>query len=341
MDSDVPRDLIPIVQCVGSSSDGSHVSRGGVDFFIAGVQLEPGATYAICDTGEHFLINPPPETLPVFVRSLGVEFDDYVLTTQEHAVGRKNHASTAIEGQWLRLSEDGSVAGSISSTPPTTDSVPTVRTPWFGYSVERQRVKDAYERFHKRVSEGKPPLNSGVVLYGPPGTGKTTMARQIAADLNLTAHEVDAPALLSKWVGEAEMRIAEAFETCRNSGSIMLIDEVETIGGVRDDSGSSSKTAHVLLTEISGIKDKKPVFIIATTNRIDLVDEAITRTGRLGLKVNIPLPRPKDRSEIISGLLDGVAIPPDLLEFFVAASEGRTSSDLAYDCGDLPPPNAN
>jgi len=122
----------------------------------------------------------------------------------------------------------------------------------------------------------------GVLLYGPPGTGKTLLAKAVANEANSNFISVKGPELLNKYVGESEKGVREVFEKARsNAPTVVFFDEIDSIAGERgrgmSDSGVGERVVSQLLTELDGIEELEDVVVVATTNRPDLIDNALLR----------------------------------------------------------------
>jgi len=144
----------------------------------------------------------------------------------------------------------------------------------------------------------------GILLYGPPGCGKTLVARALANECGVNFIPVKGPQLISKWVGESESNVRKLFKMARQSAPcIIFFDEIEalvTMRGMRTgDAGVSDKVTSQILTELDGIEDLKGVFILAATNRLELVDPALLRPGRFDELVYLPPPNVKAREKIL------------------------------------------
>lgn len=147
--------------------------------------------------------------------------------------------------------------------------------------------------------------SSGVILYGPPGCGKTLLARAIAHEANRAAFiSVKGPELLNKFLGESESAIRSVFRRARDSAPcIIFFDELDAICPRRSDDSSNAAASRVvnqLLTEMDGVVDRGRVFVIGATNRLELIDEAMLRPGRLDKKIKVPIPDQNGRIEILS-----------------------------------------
>ena len=126
---------------------------------------------------------------------------------------------------------------------------------------------------------------SGLLFYGPPGTGKTLLAKAIATECQMNFISVKGPELLNMYVGESEKNVREVFERAReNLPCIVFFDELDSLAPARGKGADSSQVMDrivaQLLTEIDGLGKKPGMFTIGATNRPDLLDSALLRTGR-------------------------------------------------------------
>jgi proteasome regulatory subunit len=145
----------------------------------------------------------------------------------------------------------------------------------------------------------------GVLLYGPPGTGKTMIAKALAAETNSTFIELVGSELVQKFIGEGAKLVKDLFEMARKRApSIIFIDEIDSIASRRVELGTggereAQRTFMQLLGEIDGFNALDNVKVIAATNRIDTLDEAIIRPGRLERHIEVGLPDRDGRIEIL------------------------------------------
>jgi proteasome regulatory subunit len=145
----------------------------------------------------------------------------------------------------------------------------------------------------------------GVLLYGPSGTGKTILAKAVAASTNATFMEVVGSELVQKFIGEGAKLVKEVFKMAREKApTIVFIDEIDSIAAERMDIGTSGerevhRTFTQLLAELDGFEHLGNVKVIGATNRIDILDKAIIRPGRLDRLIEVPLPDHDGRREIL------------------------------------------
>lgn len=146
---------------------------------------------------------------------------------------------------------------------------------------------------------------AGVLLWGPPGCGKTLVAKAVANESKANFISIKGPELLNKYVGESERAVRQVFERARSSvPCILFFDELDALVPKRDDSLSeaSSKVVNTLLTELDGLASRAGIYVVAATNRPDMIDPAMLRPGRLGTSVFVGLPTPDERVEILKAL---------------------------------------
>jgi 26S proteasome regulatory subunit T5 len=149
----------------------------------------------------------------------------------------------------------------------------------------------------------KPP--KGVLMYGPPGTGKTLLARACAAQTNSAYLKLAGPQLVQMFIGDGAKLVRDAFELAKEkSPAIIFIDELDAIGTKRFDSEKSGdrevqRTMLELLNQLDGFSSDDRIKVIAATNRIDILDPALLRSGRLDRKIEFPIPNEEARARII------------------------------------------
>lgn len=154
-----------------------------------------------------------------------------------------------------------------------------------------------YERYGARMPKG-------IILYGPPGTGKTLMARALASEAGVDFLAVSGSDFVQVYAGLGAGRIRSLFKQAKEKGKcVIFIDEIDAIGKRRDrglgGSDESDRTLNALLTEMSGFKGSEGIVVIAATNRLDTLDEALLRPGRFDRQIEIGLPDLKARYEIL------------------------------------------
>ncbi|MFX0081538.1 MAG: CDC48 family AAA ATPase [Candidatus Hodarchaeota archaeon] len=181
----------------------------------------------------------------------------------------------------------------------------------------------------------KPP--NGILLFGPPGTGKTLLAKALAHESEVNFISVKGPEFLSKWVGESEKAVRETFRKARAAAPcIIFFDEIDAIAGIRGRFASSQVTEQVvsqLLTEMDGLEGLKDVILLAATNRPDMLDPALLRSGRFGRHIDIPMPDKDARIEIFKIHLRNKPLASDVnINQLAHDLEGYTGADIQAIC---------
>lgn len=147
----------------------------------------------------------------------------------------------------------------------------------------------------------------GVLLYGPPGTGKTLLARAVAHHTDCTFIRVSGAELVQKYIGEGSRMVRELFVMAREAApSIIFMDEIDSIGSSRGDGGGSGggdsevqRTMLELLNQLDGFEPAQNIKVVMATNRIDILDSALLRPGRIDRKIEFPNPNLENRQSIM------------------------------------------
>mmetsp|Transcript_58080 Transcript_58080/g.136419 ORF Transcript_58080/g.136419 Transcript_58080/m.136419 type:complete len:360 (-) Transcript_58080:1382-2461(-) len=145
----------------------------------------------------------------------------------------------------------------------------------------------------------------GVLLHGPPGMGKTLLARACASQTNATFLKLAGPQLVQMYIGEGAGLIREAFTLAREKEpTIIFIDEIDAIGTKRFDSETNGdrevqRTMLELLNQLDGFSSNKNIKVITATNRVDILDSALLRSGRIDRKIEFPYPDKTSREKIL------------------------------------------
>lgn len=180
-------------------------------------------------------------------------------------------------------------------------------------------------------------IERGIILYGPPGTGKTLIAKALSNETKSKFFEVSGSEFVEKFVGVGAKRVRKLFENAKkNAPSIIFIDEIDAIGKKRGSGQSSDEreqTINELLVQLDGFKDNKDVLIIAATNRLDTLDDALVRAGRFGQHLYIGNPDLESRNELFKIHTKKKPLSDDIdLNSFAKNTHGFSGADIKQIC---------
>ncbi|HEY4027354.1 MAG TPA: ATP-binding protein [Candidatus Dormibacteraeota bacterium] len=190
-----------------------------------------------------------------------------------------------------------------------------------------------------RAWGARPPR--GVLLYGPPGTGKTLLARALAHEAGARFLHVRATDVVSKWYGEAERRVQQAFDRARaEAPAVIFFDEIDALARNRDLAHEAThRMVSTFLENMDGLREVEGVIVLAATNRPDAVDDALTRPGRFDRLVEVPMPARDGRRAIFrvhmrraeakAGRPLFADLDDGLWESLLDATEGFSGADVA------------
>jgi transitional endoplasmic reticulum ATPase len=182
--------------------------------------------------------------------------------------------------------------------------------------------------------------SSGVLLYGEPGTGKSMLARAVAQESGTNLVTVNGPEVFSKWLGQSEEAIRDAFQLARQSSpTVLVLDQLDAMAPRRtadSPNPAAERVVNQLLIEMDGIRGAGHIAVVGVTNRLDLVDPALLRPGRLGMRIHVGLPDLRAREEILllrlrTRLTDdkGAEELRDAVKAVAADTEDFAGADLA------------
>ena len=209
-----------------------------------------------------------------------------------------------------------------------------------GLETIKEELKEAiewplkYSGIFKKANTN-PPI--GILLYGTPGTGKTLLAKAVANESGVNFISIKGPQLISRYVGESERGVREIFKKAKQAApTILFLDEIESLVPIRGTGDSSHVTERVIsqfLAEMDGIEELKGVMVLAATNRLDLVDPALLRSGRFDLILELPKPDQRTREEIFKIHTKNKPLAKDIdLKELAKETEGKVGADIEFIC---------
>ena len=206
-----------------------------------------------------------------------------------------------------------------------------------GLDNVKRELQEAVEwplKYPSLYKELKHNIPKGILLHGPSGTGKTLLAKAVATESEANFISVKGPELLSKWVGESEKGIREIFRKARQaSPCVMFFDEIDSIAPIRGMEGVHASTERMmsqLLTEMDGIQEMQGVVIIAATNRVDMIDNALLRPGRFDKIVLVSNPDRNTRERILEIHIKGKPVSNDIdLGRIADLTDGFSGADMS------------
>lgn len=248
------------------------------------------------------------------------------------------HASALIAGGGGVLTTERMLE-SIAGTTPSLGTVPTGEMPAYGFDKVadleevKQRLTEAViwpmtdpDRFSRLGVD--PPR--GLLLFGPPGTGKTFVIRALAHESGAAFFAVRGAELLDKYVGESERAVREVFARARAAApAILFFDELDALAPVRGTSTTSVTDSVVaaLLTELDGVGERGDIVVVGATNRADLIDPALLRSGRFETHIELTLPETSARRALLE--ISDVPFADDVdLDRLARDTEGLSFADL-------------
>jgi len=211
-----------------------------------------------------------------------------------------------------------------------------------GLDTQIQEIKESVELplTHPEYYEEmgiKPP--KGVILYGPPGTGKTLLAKAVANQTSATFLRVVGSELIQKYLGDGPKLVRELFKVAEeHSPSIVFIDEIDAIGTKRYDSNSGGekeiqRTMLELLNQLDGFDTRGDVKVIMATNRIESLDPALIRPGRIDRKIEFPMPDEKTKRRIFNIHTGKMTLSDDVnLDEYIMSKDDLSGADIKAIC---------
>ncbi|XP_025418231.1 26S proteasome regulatory subunit 4-like [Sipha flava] len=211
-----------------------------------------------------------------------------------------------------------------------------------GLETQIQEIKEAVELplTHPELYEEmgvKPP--KGVILYGPPGTGKTLLAKAVARQTSATFLRVVGSELIQKYLGDGPKLVRQLFRLAEeHAPSIIFIDEIDSIGTKRYNSNSGGqreiqRTMLELLNQLDGFDDNNDIKVIMATNRIESLDPALIRPGRIDRKIEFPIPNDETKLRIFNIHSSKMTLSEDIdIKELISAKDDISGADIKAIC---------
>jgi len=239
---------------------------------------------------------------------------------------------------------DEKQTGDAEHSTPERDIPPTRYADVVGQDRVVEAVRDLIELPLKHADLftriGAKAKAGGVILAGPPGTGKTLLARAVAGECDAHIESVSGPELLSKWVGATEEALRNIFERAKSlAPSVILFDEIDCLAVSRGSADAQYQKSMVtqLLALLDGLEERGNIFVIATTNRPDDIDQALRRPGRFDQTIHMGPPDESGRAAIFLHYLEPLVLEAgidrnDLAAKLASSTPGLTGADIAHVC---------
>ena len=207
-----------------------------------------------------------------------------------------------------------------------------------GWEEEKEEVKEIidYLRSPKKFTDMGAHLPKGILMVGPPGTGKTLLAKAVAGEANVPFFSISGSDFVEMFVGTGASRVRDMFKTAQKSAPcIIFIDEIDAVGrqrgaGMGGGNDEREQTLNQLLVEMDGMTDNAGIVVIAATNRPDVLDPALLRSGRFDRRVTVSLPDIKGREAILQVHARNKKLANDVsLANLAKRTPGFSGADLA------------
>lgn len=207
-----------------------------------------------------------------------------------------------------------------------------------GCEEEKEEVKEIidYLRSPKKFTDMGAHIPKGILMVGPPGTGKTLLAKAVAGEANVSFFSISGSDFVEMFVGTGASRVRDMFKTAQKSAPcIIFIDEIDAVGrqrgaGMGGGNDEREQTLNQLLVEMDGMTDNAGIVVIAATNRPDVLDPALLRSGRFDRRVTVSLPDIKGREAILQVHARNKKLASDVsLANLAKRTPGFSGADLA------------
>jgi len=203
-------------------------------------------------------------------------------------------------------------------------------------AVEELRETVAFLKEPERFADAGARMPRGVILYGPPGTGKTMLASAVSGEAEVPYYSLSGSEFVESLVGVGASRVRDLFVKARKNktGAVIFIDEIDAVGRKRGSLGGGNDeretTLNQLLVELDGFSPRDRIVVIAATNRVELLDDALTRPGRFDRHIQVSLPAERGRRAILAVHSANKRFAADAnLDHIAAITAGFSGADLA------------
>lgn len=213
-----------------------------------------------------------------------------------------------------------------------------------GQAGAKQEVEEIVEflKNPKKYTDLGGKIPKGALLVGPPGTGKTLLAKAVAGEANVPFFSMSGSDFVEMFVGVGASRVRDTFQKAKEKApSIIFIDEIDAVGRARSKNpamGTNDErenTLNALLTEMDGFGTNSGVIILAATNRVDMLDQALLRAGRFDRQIHVDLPDLTERKEIFMVHLKPVKVDKSLdIDLLARQTPGFSGADIANVCNE-------
>jgi transitional endoplasmic reticulum ATPase len=259
----------------------------------------------------------------------------------------ENHLETVLEtAEALQITMDDFLKGLREVEPTATREFFTERSTVKWEDIGGlHKIKDALisivewpAKYPELFAAAKVMPPRGILFSGPSGTGKTLMAKALAGETGLNFISISVPILFSKWLGESEKALHQIFKKAKQSAPcILFFDEIDTLGVTRhvtsEGAAAVERVVSQFFNELDNLSDLSQVIVLGATNREDVLDPALTRSGRLDYVIPFPISDEQDRQEIFQVHLKDKPLSNDVpLAELVRLTEGMVASQIALVC---------